>query len=91
MPRTQAQYSKQQRAKFSLERKRAGRLSKRALINSTIKRGPCEACGYQHGEAHHDDYAKPLEVRWLCRSCHQKHHSKFGPGKNAYATTATPD
>lgn len=77
-------YSKQQRAKFSPERKRASRLSKSALIKGLIKRSPCEVCGFR-GDAHHDDYAKPLEVRWLCRSCHQKHHVKFGPGKNAYA------
>ena len=38
-------------------------------------------CRNKHVEAHHDDYRKPLEIRWLCRKCHARHHAKHGPGK----------
>ena len=44
-----------------------------ALARGDLIKGPCEVCGRTQGriDAHHDDYAKPLEVRWLCR----RHHS----------------
>lgn len=36
---------------------------------------PCEVCGTKQGlEMHHDDYRKPLLVRWFCREHHLAHH-----------------
>lgn len=37
-------------------------------------RGRCEVCGADRVDGHHDDYAKPLEVRWLCRGHHLQLH-----------------
>jgi hypothetical protein len=45
--------------------------------------GPCEICGDVKVDGHHDDYNKPLEVRWLCRTHHKRWHRENGPGKNA--------
>lgn len=56
--------------------------SKRAshMVEMAIKKGvlipkPCEACG-EEAVGHHDDYNKPLEVRWLCKLHHYEWHAK---------------
>ena len=41
-----------------------------------IEKGLCEDCGSKKVQAHHEDYTKPLEVRWLCAKCHNRVHRK---------------
>lgn len=70
--------ARKSRAKYPDE-KRA-----RSIINCMIARGklvkePCEVCGNPKADAHHDDYNKPLDVRWLCREHHAEWHSKNEP------------
>ena len=39
---------------------------------------PCEVCGTRENiEKHHEDYTKPLKVRWLCRKHHRELHKKY--------------
>lgn len=35
---------------------------------------PCERCGASNAQRHHDDYMKPLAVRWLCPKHHGEAH-----------------
>lgn len=55
----------------------AHRAVKSAIRNGVLVREPCEVCGKEKVDAHHDDYSKPLDVRWLCRFHHLKHHRGF--------------
>lgn len=48
-------------------------------VHKAIKAGrlirlPCEVCGSADTQGHHDDYSRPLDVRWLCSKHHAEHH-----------------
>lgn len=56
------------------EKKRAAVAVNNALRDGRLTRQPCEVCGAR-AQGHHDDYSKPLEVRWLCSTHHAAHHA----------------
>lgn len=77
-PQSSTQYEAPYRARYFArypERKVAEIAVKAAIKNGMLIRPEkCSACDNPsmviHG--HHDDYSKPLEVRWLCPSCHHQ-------------------
>jgi excisionase family DNA binding protein len=46
------------------------------LTSRRLARRPCEACGAEPVQAHHENYRRPDHVRWLCRRCHDAVHHR---------------
>jgi hypothetical protein len=51
-------------------------------VNNAVRDGrlmklACEFCADENVHAHHKDYAKPLDVVWLCPKCHHRLHAIF--------------
>jgi hypothetical protein len=65
------------------ERENARRRASRAIARGELVPEPCEVCGDEPTEAHHDDYAKPLEVRWLCGPHHDERHREINAERTA--------
>lgn len=63
-------------AQNSPEKRAAHRAVSNAIRDGKLSKKPCAFCGADDGlEAHHHDYAKPLDVTWLCRPCHRRFHA----------------
>lgn len=69
----------------------------RAAVANAVRGGrivrpsSCESC---HGAdrsitAHHDDYSRPLDVRWLCTACHGAAHKALNEAARG-AESASP-
>jgi len=73
------EYQRRRRAVFP-EKNIARQAVANALRAGRIERKPCERCGDNRTQAHHPDYSKPLDVKWLCFRCHREgeHGQKVG-------------
>ena len=95
--KARAEYAKTERGKEAGRRAKNAWIERNEIkrgahhiVNNAIRSGKmvkpdncekCEATGKIHG--HHCDYAKPLEVMWLCPQCHDDWHKENGEGLNA--------
>lgn len=66
-------YKKLRKQKYP-EKVKAGEVVHRAIKSGKLKRCKCEVCGNKNSFAHHDDYLKQLDVKWLCRKHHLEIH-----------------
>ena len=55
-----------------------------AIRDKKLFKMSCERCSELNVHAHHDDYALPLSVRWLCTKHHSEWHKENGEGVNAH-------
>jgi hypothetical protein len=58
------------------EKRKARNMVSNAIRNGKLKRQLCEVCG-EKAHAHHEDYSKPLDVRWLCPTHHMRLHNNI--------------
>lgn len=70
------------RREHALDGKPEQKLLAQKLARDAVRRGElskpkaCEDCDKEvRLQAHHPDYSKPLEVVWLCSSCHAAEHT----------------
>lgn len=65
---------RQQRRLRTVGKIQANRAVANAVKKGVLVRQPCEVCGATKVHAHHDDYSKLLDVRWLCPAHHTEWH-----------------
>jgi len=72
-------YLREYAKKYALKKENIQKLLTRMIMRKAIKSGilvrkPCIVCGNKKAEGHHQDYSKPLDIKWLCDLHHQHLH-----------------
>lgn len=87
-PVRRAKRTEYQRRSRERNRKKyvARRRVSQAVRSGVLVPRPCENCGSVLVQAHHSDYDKPIQVSWLCFSCHLAEHGKACVAKSYRGT-----
>lgn len=73
------QYHEDYKERSKAELKARTKLSNAIRDGKVLRPNKCDRCGKKcTPDGHHWNYAYPLNVVWLCRSCHKIVHFKFG-------------
>jgi hypothetical protein len=73
--RQRAQEKYRQSPQYSLKQNARKKVLRAVKSGKIVKPTECEECKQElFLEAHHEDYSKPLEVKWLCKTCHENTH-----------------
>lgn len=68
--------SKRMATKYPIKQKARGMVNYAVKSGRLNKPAQCEVCLSEGRiEGHHMDYNRPLDVVWLCTSCHADYHS----------------
>lgn len=87
IPRTSERQGWPERRAYDVARRGTAKVRARVAVwralrsGSLVKPDRCARCG-EHLTAnriqgHHADYARPLDVEWLCQSCHALRHREL--------------
>lgn len=74
-PEKKKEYITRYRKKYP-DKHKAHNIISNALRDGKILKSKCW-CGSEYVHAHHDDYSKPLDIKWVC----PKHHTEIHQGK----------
>lgn len=66
------------------EKRNPVKVAARIAVREAVRTGqmlplPCEVCGATKAQAHHCNYSRPLDVRWLCTTHHAEWHKHNKP------------
>ena len=78
---------------LNIQKHRARQRVRTAIVSGRLyKPDHCFRCRQDADdiEAHHDDYSKPLNVRWLCTPCHRIVHPHTDFGRNGSRPALEP-
>ena len=81
--RQDASYGPEYRKRYPNKYKAKTMVSNAIRDKKLFRESNCSICNSESNiEGHHDDYLKPLNVRWLCSCCHKQWHRDNGEGLN---------